>query len=113
MYIFDAWFQPGYFWQVAALLVFSTLVALVNVYKPYPPLQPRSLSSIRGVFMTAVTHPICNRKPTVELLDPSRTYHAFDNVLLIVFFSHARYDANIDYYKEVYSEYFPNVSMSF
>jgi hypothetical protein len=90
--------------------VFSALVTVSNVYGSYPPLQPRGLSSIKGVFTTKVTHPICNRKPTAELLDSSRKYHNFDNVLLIVFFSHARYDANIDYYKEVYSEYFPNVS---
>ncbi|KAI6115813.1 hypothetical protein EV401DRAFT_2097058 [Pisolithus croceorrhizus] len=28
-------------------------------------------------------------------------YSHFDNVLLIVFFSHARYDANLDYHKEI------------
>ena len=33
----------------------------------------------------------------------------FDDVLLIVFFSHARYDTNLDSYHDVYSEYFPNV----
>jgi hypothetical protein len=36
-------------------------------------------------------------------------FHAFDNVLLVVFFSHARYDINLDGYREVYSPYFPNV----
>ncbi|KAI6041382.1 hypothetical protein EDC04DRAFT_2669187 [Pisolithus marmoratus] len=36
-------------------------------------------------------------------------YSHFDNILLIVFFSHARYDANLDYHKEVYSNYFPNI----
>lgn len=32
-------------------------------------------------------------------------------MLLIVFFSHPRYDVNLDYYKEVYAEFFPNVSI--
>jgi hypothetical protein len=35
---------------------------------------------------------------------------AFDDILLIVFFSHARYDVNLDLYREAYSPYFPNVS---
>jgi hypothetical protein len=39
-----------------------------------------------------------------------KPYEAFDNVLLVVFFSHARYDVNLDYYREVYGEFFPNVS---
>ena len=34
---------------------------------------------------------------------------AFDDILLIVFFSHARYDVNLDLYHEAYSAYFPNV----
>lgn len=54
----------------------------------------------------------CHRKPLPGSSSNTakRTYHAFDNVLLIVFFSHARYDVNLDYYREVYSEFFPNVS---
>ena len=39
----------------------------------------------------------------------NRKYTHFDDVLLIVFFSHARYDTNLDSYHDVYSEYFPNV----
>lgn len=44
----------------------------------------------------------CQRKPLASLSwhDP-RIYHEFDNVLLIVFFSHARYDVNLDNYKKV------------
>jgi hypothetical protein len=34
----------------------------------------------------------------------------FDDVLLISFFSHPRYDVNLDAYREAYSKYFPNVS---
>ncbi len=56
----------------------------------------------------------CHRKPlpSATYYPHERTYHSFDNVLLIVFFSHARYDVNLDHYEEVYSEFFPNVSLS-
>lgn len=51
----------------------------------------------------------CIRKPLPSHLDsPLQNYTEFSDVLLIVFFSHARYDANLDYHKEVYSSYFPN-----
>ncbi|KAI5121401.1 hypothetical protein M0805_003173 [Coniferiporia weirii] len=55
--------------------------------------------------------PACTREPlpSVHYFSGERNYHEFDNVLLIVFFSHARYDANLDFYKEVYSEFFPNM----
>ncbi|KAG2060609.1 hypothetical protein BDR06DRAFT_979380 [Suillus hirtellus] len=36
-------------------------------------------------------------------------YDRFNDILLIVFFSHARYGANLDYHREVYSDYFPNI----
>ncbi|KAF7292053.1 hypothetical protein MIND_01231400 [Mycena indigotica] len=36
-------------------------------------------------------------------------FHAFDDVLVVVFFSHARYDINLDGYREAYSAYFPNL----
>ena len=54
----------------------------------------------------------CNRfpLPSLNYFNGERTYHHFDDILLIVFFSHARYDANLDYYREVYAEFFPNVS---
>ena len=56
--------------------------------------------------------PFCRRN-TLPLLPitpaSSRSYHEFDDVLLVVFFSHARYNINIEYYREVYAEYFPNV----
>ncbi|KAI0269812.1 hypothetical protein BC834DRAFT_863487 [Gloeopeniophorella convolvens] len=38
-----------------------------------------------------------------------RGYRHFENILLVVFFSHPRYNTNLDYYREVYSEYFPNI----
>jgi hypothetical protein len=44
----------------------------------------------------------CQRKPLASLsyFPRPRTYHHFDNILLVVFFSHARYDS-IDDYKKV------------
>lgn len=62
--------------------------------------------------LIASGHPLCKRKPLSfgPLRPPEeRTYTTFDDVLLVVFFSHARYDVNLDYYREVYAEYFPNV----
>lgn len=58
--------------------------------------------------------PECARVPlpSERFFPGNRTYHEFDDILLVVFFSHARYDVNLDYYKEVYSEFFPNVSRS-
>lgn len=53
------------------------------------------------------------RVPESSTLIPAHTianYTRFNNVLLIVFFSHARYDANLDFHREVYADYFPNVS---
>lgn len=61
---------------------------------------------------TVSTQPACDRSPlpSMNYFSDERTYHQFDDVLLIVFFSHARYDVNLDYYREVYAEFFPNVS---
>lgn len=56
--------------------------------------------------------PACQRRPLhfSPLRDSdSRKYKHFDDVLLIVFFSHARYDTNLDSYRELYAEYFPNI----
>jgi hypothetical protein len=38
--------------------------------------------------------------------------NAFDDTLLIVLFSHARYDVNLDLYLETYTPYFANVRIS-
>jgi hypothetical protein len=56
--------------------------------------------------------PVCQRRPlyfSPPHTSGRRKYKHFDNVLLIVFFSHARYDTNLDFYSEVYAEYFPNI----
>ncbi|KAJ7912217.1 hypothetical protein B0H13DRAFT_2660188 [Mycena leptocephala] len=59
----------------------------------------------------------CVRRPlpiSSEYVGPGARpdFHAFDDVLLVVFFSHARYDINLDGYREVYSVYFPNVRIA-
>ncbi|KAG2343237.1 hypothetical protein BDR05DRAFT_976047 [Suillus weaverae] len=75
------------------------------------------VSSIRqtaeeDVGSECVTRPgACRHRP---LLSHSHrktleNYDRFDNILLVVFFSHARYGANLDYHREVYSDYFPNI----
>ncbi|KAG2145871.1 hypothetical protein DEU56DRAFT_978911 [Suillus clintonianus] len=54
----------------------------------------------------------CRRRPLSSHLHrktPLENYDRFDNILLVVFFSHARYGANLDYHREVYSDYFPNI----
>ncbi|KAI6147328.1 hypothetical protein BKA82DRAFT_4152496 [Pisolithus tinctorius] len=55
---------------------------------------------------------LCTPKqsPSHSFSQPQGNYSHFDNILLIVFFSHARYNANLDYHKEVYSSYFPNAT---
>ncbi|KAH8114363.1 hypothetical protein DFH11DRAFT_1877670 [Phellopilus nigrolimitatus] len=67
-------------------------------------------SSVFTVASSSVSVP-CKRDPlpSVHYFPGQRTYHEFDDVLLVVFFSHARYDVNLDYYKEVYAEFFPNM----
>ncbi|CAE6477168.1 unnamed protein product [Rhizoctonia solani] len=57
----------------------------------------------------------CPRKPLPKLSGRketkkrARVTSAFDNILLIVFFSHPRYDVNLDYHLEMYQDYFPNI----
>lgn len=65
-------------------------------------------------FLPPTNPSTCRRGnlPSLDYYPGPRTYHEFGDVLLIVFFSHARYDVNLEYYKNVYSEFFPNVSSS-
>ncbi|KAG8773217.1 hypothetical protein FRC12_002658 [Ceratobasidium sp. 428] len=56
----------------------------------------------------------CPRRPLSKLSgrkrkQGARTSSAFDNILLIVFFSHPRYDTNLPYHLEMYEDYFPNI----
>jgi hypothetical protein len=78
----------------------STSSDLSSIWRPIP-----GLSSDRSDC----------RVPDSSTLTHAQTitnYTHFDNVLLIVFFSHARYDVNLDFHREVYADYFPNVSSS-
>jgi hypothetical protein len=106
--------------RILGIVMFVMLSALVGVFALHDPInsfQEEDLStnkqfSTKGIFDTA-KRPNCVRKPlplSTLRSNQSRDYHAFDNVLLIVFFSHARYDVNLDYYQDVYSDYFPNVN---
>ncbi|KAH7913341.1 hypothetical protein BJ138DRAFT_1146234 [Hygrophoropsis aurantiaca] len=53
----------------------------------------------------------CHRKSLAShsFIEGPRNYTKFDDILLIVFFSHARYNANLDFHREVYADYFPNI----
>jgi hypothetical protein len=97
-------------WAVFTVLgLGSTLGAIEAVpFRSEKSLAPFDILSFPG-------SPVCQRRP-LRFSPPhapdSRKYKHFDNVLLIVFFSHARYDTNLDFYSEVYAEYFPNVRSS-
>jgi len=77
------------------------------------PLMPHQVVPVQS---NSVEFSDCKRNP----LPPStvfpgpgerpKDFHVFDDVLLVVFFSHPRYDVNLEGYREVYSKYFPNVS---
>ncbi|KAG8712739.1 hypothetical protein FRC08_014150 [Ceratobasidium sp. 394] len=56
----------------------------------------------------------CPRRPLAKLSgrkhkQGARTSSAFDDILLVVFFSHPRYDINLPYHLEMYQDYFPNI----
>lgn len=91
---------------VTIYLALATHRAVLDTLSSVPAKAPSLLDRIIDSKAT------CHRKPlpSDDFWPHKRTYHAFDNVLLVVFFSHARYDVNLDYYREVYSEFFPNVS---
>ncbi|KAJ7093280.1 hypothetical protein B0H15DRAFT_947420 [Mycena belliarum] len=104
--------------------LFLPLLACValNPLQPLPPHLPTQVAP--GARMphqyppqpvNATAASACVRRP----LPPSSRYErpdgarpafgAFDDVLLIVFFSHPRYDINLDAHREVYAPYFPNI----
>ncbi|KAF7422592.1 hypothetical protein PC9H_010748 [Pleurotus ostreatus] len=98
-------------WRKTLLVVGLTAIL---AFTAVATMRPSAVSSMKFAAPHRQLAPItstCLRKPlrSQSSYDKPRTYHHFDNVLLIVFFSHARYGANLDYYKEVYSEYFPNM----
>lgn len=89
---------------------------VVNAPSLLPELSMETLMFMESMYIPAsheeVNETQCNRfpLPSLNYFNGERTYRHFDDILLIVFFSHARYDANLDYYREVYAEFFPNVS---
>jgi hypothetical protein len=83
---------------------FSTLLLFV-LYSTFDEgqLYPKDRTpSVWDVMAAQPSMLNCQREPLASLAysPKPRTYHEFDNILLIVFFSHARYNS-IDDYKEV------------
>jgi hypothetical protein len=96
-------------WAVFAVLGFGSTLGAIEV----APFRPEKFLGPFDIYSFPGQSPVCQRRPlrfSPPHASDRRKYKHFDNVLLIVFFSHARYDTNLDFYSEVYSEYFPNVS---
>jgi len=74
-----------------------------------PPPAPHKLLPPQSPTKECVRRPL---PPSSAYVGPGPRpdFHVFDDVLLISFFSHPRYDVNLDAYREAYSKYFPNVS---
>lgn len=98
---------------VAATIYLVPLGYIVVVISQNSEANFSDLSSIREkLFGLSRSRSEC-RVPESSTLTHAQTitnYTHFNNVLLIVFFSHARYDVNLDFHREVYADYFPNVS---
>ncbi|KAH7884978.1 hypothetical protein F5I97DRAFT_1928401 [Phlebopus sp. FC_14] len=92
----------------ATFIVALTYTCAVLLQQRIPTLSA-SFPSWRGGFDAPPTVPECHRTALPSHAQAQGDYDHFKNVLLIVFFSHARYNANLDYHKEVYSRYFPNI----
>ncbi|EKM51506.1 uncharacterized protein PHACADRAFT_212152 [Phanerochaete carnosa HHB-10118-sp] len=106
---------PGSLFRVVAplVLVAATLSLVYTTHAAsrtllYAPPVFKRPTLLNGITQVNTT---CPRKapPSVTSYEGNRTYHAFDDVLLVVFFSHARYNVNLDFYQEVYAEWFPNI----
>ena len=92
-------------WAVFAFVIIGSVLGAIEaiLFRSEERLASLDTLSISG-------QPICQRRPLrVPPLHVGRNYRHFDNVLLVVFFSHARYDTNLESYREVYSDFFPNV----
>jgi hypothetical protein len=90
--------------------------ASLSIYAAYSTLGDMFPLRLQEKPSSVVINPppvVCERiaRPLSRISPEDRVYHSFDNVLLIVFFSHARYDANLDFYRLTYEEFFPNVSL--
>ncbi|TCD62315.1 hypothetical protein EIP91_007082 [Steccherinum ochraceum] len=95
---------------VAFFLIFG-LFLLIHSADDLTDIQNSDLKAAKIQDLVLDSRITCRRKPlpSATWYPYEREYHAFDNVLLIVFFSHARYDVNLDSYREVYAEFFPNM----
>jgi hypothetical protein len=96
-------------WAVFAVLGLGSTLGAIEA----APFRSEKSPAAFDNFPFSGQPPICQRRPlrfSPPHASDRRKYNHFDNVLLIVFFSHARYDTNLDFYSEVYTEYFPNVS---
>ncbi|KAJ7183899.1 hypothetical protein C8R46DRAFT_1186759 [Mycena filopes] len=83
------------------------------VWNPETADMPRKMPHEYDALLSA-NETACTRRPlpvSSDWIGPGARpdFHAFDDVLLVVFFSHDRYDINLDGYREVYSQYFPNI----
>lgn len=94
---------------VLTVAAFSLYAANMMIEKGLP-LPLHRVDPVSKLLATPEVVCTRNPRPLSRIPDGDRVYHAFDNVLLIVFFSHARYDANLDFYRLTYEEFFPNVS---
>ncbi|KAJ7614481.1 hypothetical protein FB45DRAFT_937039 [Roridomyces roridus] len=65
--------------------------------------------SALGPGEQCIRHPLPSSSAYLGAGEERPDFHAFDDVLLVVFFSHDRYDVNLDSYRQVYSAYFPNI----
>ncbi|EJD41785.1 hypothetical protein AURDEDRAFT_186391 [Auricularia subglabra TFB-10046 SS5] len=94
-------------------LAVLAIIVLGVIYSIAPFARPDAEGHrMHSIALPPTRLPHCARKPLAShgwLRGKPRTFHAFDDVLLVVFFSHARYDANVDFYRDVYAEFFPNV----
>ncbi|KAI0785245.1 hypothetical protein C8Q75DRAFT_776542 [Abortiporus biennis] len=123
--------RTGVISQLISLSILTAITIYLLIKTPYnllfspsPPRSQYQLSNLTGQIppplinkndplqLLLSSQETCSRKPLQSWSfkpEKNRTYHHFDDVLAIVFFSHARYDVNLDYWKETYQEFFPNV----
>ncbi|KAF7979672.1 hypothetical protein HWV62_41667 [Athelia sp. TMB] len=104
---------PNRIYRALEIISFVALF-LSTLYSASHPALPRYKGGQIPSLESGVHHHLVDAScPRPPLASPSwhqpRVYHEFDDVLLIVFFSHARYDVNLDNYKKTYAPYFPNI----
>ncbi|KAI6114180.1 hypothetical protein F5141DRAFT_1213305 [Pisolithus sp. B1] len=92
---------------LAFMLFFAFSYTLVGHwiagFSPVASFEQWSVSEIVGNSRQCIP----KQSPSLLVSQLQGDYSHFDNILLIVFFSHARYDANLDYHKEVYFKLLP------